>query len=80
MPRVIGFSQAATRRGKVQPTEVTASYRIVEIEDGKSLFQIDTGGSEDRQNPGKQSQTFQLNRESAKLLWKLLGDHYGFQK
>lgn len=80
MPLVTGFEKIETTRGSKQPTEVTATYKIVEGQDGMSLFQIDTGGSAHRQNPGKQSQTFQLSRESAKELWVLLGKHYGFGK
>lgn len=78
MPLISGFEKATTGKGKVQPTEVVAKYKIVEVEDGKSLFQIDTGGSADRENPGKQSQTFQLSRSSAEALWRLLGSHYKF--
>ncbi len=79
MPLITAFKKSATNKGKVQPTEVEAIYKIVEVEDGKSLFQIDTGGSANRENPGKQSQTFQLSRASAEVLWRLLGRHYGFK-
>ena len=72
------FEKVETTSGSRQPTEVTAKYKIVPVEDGESLFQIDTGGSADRQNPGKQSQTLQLSRESAKELWTLLGNHFRF--
>lgn len=78
MPVVTHFKKVETTRSAKQPTEVVATYKIVTAQDGKSFFQIDTGGSKARLNPGKQSQTIQLTRESAKELWSLLGDHYGF--
>jgi hypothetical protein len=80
MPVVTQFKRVETTRSAKQPTDVVATYKIVTTQDGKSLFQVDTGGSKSRQNPGKQSQTFQLTRESAKELWNLLGSHYGFGK
>jgi hypothetical protein len=46
--------------------------------DGRVLLQIDTYGSAVRQNPGKQSQTIQLDRESASQLYIILRDEFGF--
>lgn len=80
MPVVTQFEKVETTRSAEQPTKVVATYKIVSIPGGETFFQIDTGGSKDRQNPGKQSQTIQLTRKSAKELWVLLGDHYKFGK
>jgi hypothetical protein len=79
MPVVVKFERVETTRSSRQPTAVTATYKIVSIEGGEVLFQIDTGGSRDRENPGKQSQTIQLTRESAKELWTLLGQQFRFK-
>jgi hypothetical protein len=79
LPLVTQFEKVATTRGSIQPTRVVATYKIVNVEDGRKIFQIDTGGSTDRQNPGKQSQTFQLDEKSASALWKLLGETFGFK-
>lgn len=46
--------------------------------DGRVLLQIDTYGSKGRQNPGKQSQTIQLDRDSASQLFIILKQEFGF--
>ncbi len=79
MPLITRFERVETTRLSRQPTDVIASYKIVPIEGGEVLFQIDTGGSQHRENPGKQSQTIQLSRQSAEELWRLLGRQYGFR-
>jgi hypothetical protein len=65
--------------GKMQPTQVEAIVKIFETEGATRIVQIDTGGSTDRQNPGKQSQTIQFGRESAKQLFDIFRDTYGFE-
>jgi len=42
------------------------------------VVQIDTNGSADRANPGKQSQTIQLGREAARGLFDILRRTYDF--
>jgi hypothetical protein len=43
------------------------------------IFQINTYGSPDRQNPDQVSQTVQLERSAAHALWTMLGEEYGFK-
>lgn len=58
--------------------EIDAKYTIFE-RDGRKLLQIDTFGSEDREKPGKQSQTFQLDAEGAAALFSILKHEFGLQ-
>jgi hypothetical protein len=55
--------------------EVEASYSAFE-RDGRVFVQIDTYGREDRQIPGKKSQTIQLDKEGAVTLVKILTDAF----
>jgi hypothetical protein len=64
--------------GRRQPTEVVAFVKVFETQDSSPIIQIDTFGSEDRKNPGKQSQTLQFGREAAKELFDLLKQTYKF--
>ena len=59
-------------RGKLQPSQVVGVVKIFEPTDGNPIVQIDTNGSADRANPGKQSQTIQLGREAARELFDIL--------
>lgn len=45
---------------------------------GEHYVQIDTYGRSDREQPGKISQSIQLNEESAKYLFELLKSEYRF--
>ncbi len=45
---------------------------------GKHYVQIDTYGRSDREQPGKISQSIQLDEESAKYLFELLKTEFGF--
>ena len=65
--------------GRRQPTDVIAYIKVFDTVDGLPIVQIDTGGSSDRENPGKQSQTLQLGREAAEQLYRFLQDTYGFR-
>lgn len=64
--------------GRRQPTDVVARVKVLEPaeEFASPIVQIDTFGSDERQNPGKQSQTLQLGREAAGELVVLLKDVY----
>lgn len=53
--------------------------KVFELTDGRPVVQIDTNGSADRANPGKQSQTIQLGREAAKELYDILRRTYDFK-
>ena len=66
-------------RGKLQPSQVVGVVKIFEPTDGNPIVQIDTNGSADRANPGKQSQTIQLGREAARELFDLLKLTYDFK-
>ncbi len=65
-------------KGRRQPTEVVAVVKVFENQDSSPIIQIDTFGSEERENPGKQSQTLQFGRESAKQLFDVLKQTYKF--
>ena len=43
------------------------------------IVQINTYGSAEREFPDKVSQTIQLDRKAAEILWKILGQEYGFK-
>lgn len=49
------------RKGEVHK-EATADYQIIELEDGKSILQINTYGTSNRKNPTQQSQVIQLDK------------------
>jgi hypothetical protein len=66
-------------RGKLQPSQVVGMVKVFELTDGRPVVQIDTNGSADRANPGKQSQTIQLGREAAKELYDILRRTYDFK-
>jgi hypothetical protein len=66
-------------RGKRQPSEVVGLIKIFEPTDSHPVVQIDTNGSADRSNPGKQSQTIQLGREAARELFDILKRTYDFR-
>lgn len=66
------------RRLVVQRTHVVGHYGVARNDDGLKFLQIDTFGSEDRKQPGKQSQTLQLTEASARELWTILGREFGF--
>jgi hypothetical protein len=51
--------------------EISASYTVFE-NNGRVFIQIDTYGREDREIPGKKSQTIQLDREGAVALFAIL--------
>ena len=65
--------------GKLQPSQVVGLVKIFEPTDGNPIVQIDTNGSADRANPGKQSQTIQLGREAARELFEILKRTYDFE-
>jgi hypothetical protein len=65
--------------GKLQPSQVVALVKIFEPSGGSPIVQIDTNGSADRANPGKQSQTIQLGREAARELFDILKRTYDFR-
>ena len=57
--------------------EIEADYFSFE-RDGRKLLQIDTHGRSTRENPGKQSQTIQLDKEGAAALFQILKNEFHF--
>ena len=64
----------------LHPTTVTCIVHVGRSDDGKTLVQLDTHGSTDREIPGKLSQTLQLDEKAALELWTTLGTEFGFKK
>lgn len=65
--------------GKIQPTQVVVQAKIFHVESGSLVVQLDSFGSSDRKNPGKQSQTLQFGEQSAHQLYRILKNTYKFQ-
>ena len=57
---------------------IDANYYILG-RDGRKLLQIDTFGRSTRQNPGKQSQTIQLDKAGARSLFNILKRSFDFE-
>jgi hypothetical protein len=66
-------------KGRLQPTQVVAIVKVFETDGSTRIVQIDTNGSDERENPGKQSQTIQFGKESAKQLYDIFKNTYGFE-
>jgi len=66
-------------KGRKQPTDVTTHVKIFDGIDLDPIVQIDTYGSEDRENPGKQSQTLQFGKVAAAELYTILKKTYNFK-
>lgn len=58
--------------------KVYTTYTIFE-ESGEKYIQFDTYGRIDRENPEKISQSFQLDRETAKYIVNLLSQEFGIK-
>ena len=70
MALVRHFQKMDTERTSLHD-DVEASYSTFE-RDGKGFVQINTYGRKTRMNPGKQSQTIQLDRDGAVQLISIL--------
>lgn len=77
MALVTRLERAQTPAGAVHRTHLIAHYRSAGEGDAR-LFQIDTYGSENRQIPGKVSQTLQFSRNSAYQLYQALRAEFDF--
>jgi hypothetical protein len=74
MAVVIGFQKKLNAREPTpQPTNVVCHWSI---SPNRGLLQLDTFGSDERQIPGKQSQTLQLTVETARELMRILRDEF----
>lgn len=70
MAVITHFKNKHTERNSVHE-EIEATYTVFE-RDGRGLVQIDSYGREDRQIPGKKSQTIQLDKRGAAALVEIL--------
>jgi hypothetical protein len=75
--RIVGFERGELKRLALHDP-IEAVYFEHEI-DGLKVLQINTAGRSDRQNPGKVSQSIQLDEQSGKQLWDVLSNHFGFR-
>lgn len=62
--------------GKKQPTEVDATWSVVQA-DGKTLFHLSTYGSDNRVDATKMSQTIQIDKSIALQLQAALKKTFG---
>jgi hypothetical protein len=75
MALVRNFEPKAMERNSLHK-EIGASYSV--FGDGEDkVLQIDTYGSDDRQIPGKKSQTLQLDRQGAERLLQIIRSEFG---
>lgn len=71
MALVRRFERKEISRPSLHKEISPAEYSVFE-RDGRIVLQIDTYGSKDREKPGKQSQTIQLDHEGAAALFDVL--------
>ncbi|MDQ0466013.1 hypothetical protein QO010_003806 [Caulobacter ginsengisoli] len=71
--------ERSERTLRVHRTQVVCTYAVDTLSAGKRLIQLDTRGSEQREVPGKLSQTIQFDEEGAHRLWEILGREFGFK-
>jgi hypothetical protein len=56
---------------------ISASYTVFE-RDGRRFIQIDSYGRDEREIPGKKSQTIQLDRDGAQQPYRILQNEFNF--
>jgi hypothetical protein len=71
MARIVSFKELEAGKRSRPHTEVECGYAIVSV-DGQTLLQLDTYGSDEREIPGKVSQSIQLDRSAAERLGQIL--------
>ena len=76
MALVRHFERSEMERNSVHD-EISAKYAVFE-KDGRVFIQIDTFGRDDREIPGKKSQTIQLDHEGASTLYRILKAAFHF--
>ena len=62
----------------LHPTQVSCKFLVAE-HDGKKIIQLNTDGSENRDVPGKLSQTLQFDEAGARQLFELIAVEFGFR-
>ena len=78
MALITKFNRKPERERMSTHQGIEADYICIKRPD-RVLLQIDTYGRNTRQNPGKQSQTIQLDRNSAAQLFAILKQEFGFE-
>lgn len=76
MAVVSKFFRIVDRDGKLHPTHVECGYLVFKDNRRGTVLQLDTYGSDTRQDRGKQSQTLQLDEDQAKELVKILNNAF----
>ena len=71
------FEEKAMDRNSIHH-EISASYTVFERDDRK-FIQIDSYGRDERDIPGKKSQTIQLDRDGASALFQILKREFRFE-
>ena len=71
MALIKSFKQIPAFSGRLHRTEVDCGYAVFD-HNGHAYLQLDTYGSNDRQIPGKVSQTLQLDAKAARALVTLI--------
>lgn len=75
MALVINIEKGFKNRHSIhKKTECT--YFIVDAADGKKYLQLETDGSEDRQMPGKVSQSIQFSPQAIRQLKEVLTNEF----
>jgi hypothetical protein len=77
MALITKFERKPTVGGKLHKP-LLGHFKVFSHDGQKPILQIDTYGTTERKKGGL-SQTIQLSEESAKELWKILGETYGFK-
>lgn len=75
MALIVEFHQIASDRNSIHKP-VGCGWRVFNV-DRRTILQLDTYGSDERQIPNKVSQSIQLDPAGAVTLMKLLRDTFG---
>jgi len=78
MALVTAFEEADFQP-KTHPTTVICKWSVLKHDGQAQLLQLDTRGSNHRENPNKLSQTLQFSRETAKELFEILKSEFQFE-
>ncbi len=70
------FEHKAMERNALHD-EIEATYSVFKHDD-QIFMQIDSYGRPNRENPGKKSQTIQLDREGARNLYEIIKHEFKF--
>ncbi len=77
MALIKAFEEKRRERPSIHDA-IAATYSTFE-RDGRSFVQIDTYGRAEREVPGKVSQSLQFDEKSARELFDILRDAFGFR-